>query len=219
MGVKRLVTSVTASFENFAHKIENHEAVANHVMQDVQAAAARLRVQIRRIEADVERRTASRDQLQRSAKRWQQRAIATPKDDETRALECLERAERARQDADVAQQQLARSEGLLSEVQSSLADVEARLGELKHRRNTLSSRDTRADVLSGTQGAAASEVAEAVFERWEQAVLEKEYLDVPAASAGVDQFERVYDESERAAALKARLASLRRAADESGEGQ
>ncbi|MFK7915260.1 MAG: PspA/IM30 family protein [Pseudomonadales bacterium] len=217
MRVKQLVTSVTASFDQFVSKVENHEAVANHVMQDVQAAAARLRVQIRRIEADVERRVASRNRLRDDAERWQQRAVAAAQDEEARALECLERAERAREDSDIAQQQLERSEGLLAEVQSSLEDVESRLAELKHRRNTLSSRDTRADVLSTTQGGSVEEAAEAVFERWEQAVLEKEYQEVPITATGTDSFERAYDKAERTAALKSRLASLRAATGNSGE--
>lgn len=217
MRVRNLVTSVTASFDQFVNKVENHEAVADHVLKDVQAAAARLRVQIARIQADVDRRQTARDDLKANAQRWRQRAIDTPVEDEARALECLERAERAARDSEIAQEQLQRSEGLLAQVQSSLQDVEGRLADLKHRRNTLSSRNVRADVLTSAHGDSVQDAAEAVFERWEQAVTEKEYQDVPAASTGPDSFERAYDDAEHSAGLKARLAELRGATGNTGE--
>lgn len=209
MRVKQLVTSFTATFDQFAKKIENHEAVAEHVIADVRAAAARLRVQSGRVQADIDRRTAVRDEALQAAKRWQQRALAVPADQEAQAIECLRRAEQASKDARIADAQIARCEGLLDEVQAAQRDVETRLADLKHRSNTLASRTARADVLAYSQDLGFTDETDAVFERWEQAVLEKEYLDAGAGSAATDRFERDFDQAEHAAALKARLDALR----------
>ena len=45
MRLKRLVATVSAGFEDFVAKVENHEAVADCIIDEVRQAAARVRVQ------------------------------------------------------------------------------------------------------------------------------------------------------------------------------
>ena len=74
MRLKRLVTSVGASFEQFVNKVENQEAVAESVIRDVRASAAKLKVQMGGVNAQTERLRERRDRLTEDVGRWRQRA-------------------------------------------------------------------------------------------------------------------------------------------------
>lgn len=219
--VKNLVTSFTATFDQFAKRVENHEAVAENVLADVRKAAARLRVQAGRIQADIDRRRNTQKTALQSAEQWRKRALSQPEAGKEQAIECLRRAEQAQHAADSTDQQIARCEGLLAEVQSAQRDVEARLVDLKLRKSALASRDARVDALSVSYDPILCEEVDAVFERWEHAVIEKEYLDGSSCaisdSPGArmdDRFERDFERAETDAALEATLAALKAEADE-----
>lgn len=210
MRVKQWVASVTASFDQFVSKIENHEAVADSVIADVRKGAARLRAQRSRIEAELARTRAALGQAERSAAVWQQRAVALPVEEESRALECLARAEQETARAAHAEQQIEQSEAVISDISQALTDVEAQLQQLKLKKSTLSSRNTRADVLAASQDFGFREEVDSVFERWEQSVIEKEYCESVPLAGGTDSFEQPFAKAERLAALKERLSELRK---------
>lgn len=210
MRVKQWVASVTASFDQFVSKIENHEAVADSVIADVRKGAARLRAQRSRIEAELGRTRAAEAQAVRNAKTWQQRAVALPEEEESRALECVSRAEQELARAEHARAQIAQSETVIADISSALSEVESQLQRLKLKKSTLASRTTRADVLAVSQEFGFREEVDSVFERWEQSVIEKEYAEDMPPVAGADPFEQPFAQAEREADLKARLTELRK---------
>ena len=206
MRLKRLVASVGASFEQFVNKVENHEAVAESVIRDVRAAAAKMKVQMAGVNARAESLRERRDRLAEDAGRWRTRAKRFATEDEDRALECLRRMKRA--DAEQAQVigQLAQYEALGEELKDRLAAVEARLSDLQLKRTALSSRSARAQVMGAADQDPLSD-ANAVFERWEMAVIEDEYLD-DVVEGRSDALERELDAAEEREQLKAALEAL-----------
>ncbi len=210
MKVKQWVASVTASFDEFVSKIENHEAVAESVIADVRKAAARLRSQRSRLQSELARTRTNAERARQAATTWEKRALSLPQEEETRALECVARAEQESARAAAAEQQIIQSEAVIADIDRALSDVEAQLTELKLRKSTLSSRNTRADVLAAGQGFVQREDVDSVFERWEQTVIEKEYAEDATPVSSVDEFEQPFATAERASALKQRLAALRK---------
>lgn len=206
MRLKRLVTSVGASFEQFVNKVENHEAVAESVIRDVRATAAKLKVQMGGVNAQTERLRARRDGLAEDAERWRQRAKRIAREDESRALECLRRMKRAEAERAQVGNQFAQYEALTDKLKDRLAAVEARLSDLQLKRAALSSRSARAGVMSTRDQDSLSD-ANAVFDRWEMAVIEDEYLD-EVVEGRSDALEHELNAAEEREDLKAALEEL-----------
>ena len=208
MRLKRLVTSVGASFEQFVNKVENHEAVAESVIRDVRASAAKLKVQMGGVNAQAERLRERRDKLAEDAGRWRERAKRFAAEDEDRAMECLRRMKRSEAEQAQVVDQLAQYEDLGEKLKDRLAAVEARLSDLQLKRTALSSRSARAQVMGAGDQDPLSDV-NAVFDRWEMAVIEDEYLDEVVGSKS-DALERELDAAEEREQLKAALDELKK---------
>ncbi len=208
MRLKRLVASVGASFEQFVNKVENHEAVAESVIRDVRAAAAKLKVQMGGVNAQADRLRERRDGLADDAERWRERARRFANEDEERALECLRRMKRAEAEQGQVVSQLAQYDALGEKLKDRLATVEARLSALQLKRTALSSRSARAQVVGAADQEALSDV-NAIFDRWEMAVIEDEYLDEVVGGDG-DRLERELDAAEEREQLMAALEDLRK---------
>ena len=208
MRLKRMVASVGASFEQFVNKVENHEAVAEAVIRDVRASAAKLRVQMGGVMAQTERLRTRRDGLAEDAGRWRERARRFATVDEDRALECLRRMKRAEVEQAQATDQLAQFETLGDKLKDRVAAVEARLSEMQLKRTALSSRSARAQVMAAGNQDTLSDV-NAVFDRWEMAVIEDEYLD-EVVDRESDALGRELDAAEEREQLKAALEELKK---------
>lgn len=211
MRLKRLVASVGASFEQFVNKVENHEAVAESVIRDVRAAAAKLKVQMGGVNAQSDRLRERRDSLAHDAERWRDRAKRFAKEDEDRALECLRRMKRAEAEHAQVVDHLAQYEALAEKLKDRLAAVEARLSTLQLKRTALSSRSARAQVVGATDQESVSDV-NAIFDRWEMAVIEDEYLEEVVIGDG-DSLERELDAAEEREQLLAALEELKKEGD------
>ena len=208
MRLKRLVASMGASFEQFVNKVENHEAVAESVIRDVRAAAAKLKVQMGGVNAQAERLRERRDRLAEDAGRWRERAKRLAMEDEERALECLRRMKRAEAEQAQAVDQLGQYEALCEKLKDRLAAVEARLSDLQLKRTALSSRGARAQVMGAADQHSMPDL-NAVFDRWEMAVIEDEYLDEVSGGES-DRLERELDATEEREQLKAALEELKK---------
>ena len=207
MRLKRLAASMGASFEQFVNKVENHEAVAESVIRDVRAGAAKLKVQMGGVNAQSERLRERRDSLAEDAGRWRARAKRFATEDEDRALECLRRMKRAEAERTQVADQLAQYEALGEKLKDRLAAVEARLSDLQLKRTALSSRSARAQVMGTSDQDPMSDV-NAVFDRWEMAVIEDEYLDEVVGGES-DALGRELDAAEEREQLKAALEELK----------
>lgn len=208
MKVKRIVASVGASFEQFVNKVENHEAVADVAIRDVRASAAKLKVQLGRINAEVDRLRERRDTLVADSARWRERAKQFATKDEERALACLGRMERTTTEAGRMADQLSRHEALADKLKDRLAAVEAQLSDLQLKRTALSSRSARAQVM-GTANQEATAEAQDVFARWETAVVEDEYLEGVVLDES-DPLERELDAADAKKRLQLALEELKR---------
>lgn len=179
MKVKRIVASVGASFEQFIAKMENHDAVAKCVIQDIRQSAARIRSECNRVQARVERNRLECQRIENEISQWQTRAkkcIAQQKD-EAKALECIRQVKLLEKNLLQQQEQREQSEKLQATLQKNLHDIEHKLEALESKRATLSSREARSSVVSKLNNGAAEGAPLEVFERWEMEVMSNEYAD------------------------------------------
>ena len=220
MRIKRLIASVSAGFDDFVNKVENHEAVADCVIDDLRKATARVRVQQGRVEAQIARFEQRSTRLEEDEERWNQRAVAMADSDEAKALECVRRGQVAARERETLKGQIAEHRKVADELKSRLADLEQRLADFQLKRTSLSSRAARAQTLRATEGVCVSESVDAMFERWETAVLTDEYRD-GLVGESADTLDREFRDEEEAVDLRARLDELKRgnAGSNAGKGK
>ena len=217
MKIKRLFTSINASFDDFVTGVENHEAVAAGAIADVRKAAARLRAQKGQLDAQISRQRNQAKVLSAREDRWQKRAADCANDDPEQGLLCLRQRDAAATALEQLNAQISEQTQLAAELASSLTQVESRLGELQNRRTALTSRGARANVMAKVATPTLSTDVDELFERWEVAILQEEYRDTSAGMAPVDfgdaqadELDRTMQSAERDAELKAELALLQK---------
>ena len=215
MKIKRLFTSINASFDDFVTGVENHEAVAAGVIADVRKAAARLRAQKSQLDAQIGRQRSQAKVLAARQDRWQKRAADCAQDDPEQGLVCLRHRDAAASALEQLSTQIDEQTQLAAELASSLTQVESRLGELQNRRTALTSRGARANVMAKVSTPNLNTDVDELFERWEVAVLQEEYRDTSAGlaladlgTAQADELDRTLQSAERDAELQAELALL-----------
>lgn len=221
MKLKRLVTSLNASFEGFVSGVENHDAVAQSAINDVRKVAAKLRVQQGQLAGRARRLVEAEQALTRKRDRWQTRAQDFAEHDPEQALQCLRNRDSVDQQLAQTNEQLTQQRSLCEQLAGNLAQVEQRLSDLQHKRIALSSREARTSVLAKTAGLETQSNIDEMFERWEVAVLQGEYREgdvldgscdakVDEMTTGsVDQLDNLLQREERDRQLRAELERLR----------
>lgn len=209
MRFKHIVTSISASFDDLVSKIENHEAVADVTIQDVRAAAAKIRTQLNITRQRTETLQNQEQNLIQDCARWQARALQCGSGDQERALRCVQALEQVEQHKIANARQLQENLQLQKELQRHLQKIEQRLVELQRKRESLSARAALNKVTRHVEKTLPGCDPEAVFARWEQSVLTDEYAQFPLADAMPEQeLDREFRQRETQERLEARLAEL-----------
>jgi phage shock protein A len=203
---KRLFVSVRAQINEVADDFENHEAVAEAAIRDLEKAVARTRVQVSRLDRELKALDERRAALGQDAALWAERAVRVRGADETRALECVRRLEAAERDAARAAESHRETLALRQQIQAELDRQTARLEEAKRRKTLLSSRQYRAECVHVSEPGAGTIPLDDLFDRWEirLSATELDAPDRPPADTLAFDFER----EEKARALRDRLDRL-----------
>lgn len=210
--IKRLAASISAGIEEVVTKLENHEAVADCMLEDLRRGVAQIRVQQSRIDAQAKRTAKQLAATEADEQRWNERALQLADTDENKALQCVQRAEHSAKSAANLREQLTAHQATVDELGARIIEMEAKLSELTLKRATLSSRELRARTGRTALNPEGLDSANQLFERWETSVMTEEYaggLDTLGGNIATDVLEREFSEAENQAALKARLAELK----------
>ncbi|MEM6531968.1 MAG: PspA/IM30 family protein [Myxococcota bacterium] len=203
---KRWSVSIRTRLDDVIGQIENHEAVVDEVIRDVHRAAARARVQLRRVQRDGSALRTRLEEERRAVVDWRARAART--EDETRALECLRRAKRAERNANGLATRRAEHERAEKQLTGDVRAIESRLSELRERRNLMQTRQSRAEAVSVVRAPEDSLCSlDDVFDRWDSRITEMEI--VTGHGEPSDAFEDEFVTHEEEAELRAELQDLR----------
>jgi phage shock protein A len=189
-------------------QVENHEALATSALKDLEQGVARSRVQLMRVERDGRSLRQALDEEREAAVRWRDRARR--EEHEARALECLRRHKRAESRVSELSHNQAEHERIEQALKRDVQTLERRLVELRQQRNTMRTRQSRAEAFSVAQGQGDVESGEIgqIFERWETRVAESEVAS-GCLVASIDSFDDEFLDAEEAASLKLELAALK----------
>jgi phage shock protein A len=214
--LKRWTSTVTSTVDGWVARLENHDALVDAALADLQRTNARARVQLTRVRRDGEALRRRRDEAFAQAEQWRQRART--RSQESEALECLRRHHLQRAEAARLTERLDEHARHLEGLERDVAELERRASLLRERRNVMRSRQARADALQLVED---SELRcggsiEGIFDRWEERVVAFE-IDGSVLDTR-DAFERGLDDQESESRLRAELAALHAERCEDGEG-
>ena len=206
--IKRWTHGFVASIDSMIVQVENHEALVTSALRELEHGVARSKVQLLRVERDGKAIKQALEEEREAATRWRERAQR--EQDEARGLECLRRHKRSQ--ARVSELGTAQIEHQRVEAQlkRDVQTLERRLVELRQQRNTMRTRQSRAEAFSAVQGSGDVESGEIgqIFERWETRVAESEVAS-GCLVASLDGFDEEFLDAEEAASLKLELYALK----------
>jgi len=204
---KRWTHGVVASIDSLIVQVENHEAQVSSTLRELEQGVARSKVQLMRVERDgVALKQALAEETE-AAGRWRDRA--TREAQEARALECLRRHNRSQSRTLELSHNQAEHARVELQLKRDIQILEQRLFELRQQRNTMRTRQSRAEAFSVVHGGGVEngEIG-AILERWETRVAETEVAS-GCLSASLDSFGDEFLDAEELAALKLELNDLR----------
>jgi len=206
--IKRWTHGFVASIDSMIVQVENHEALATSALRDLEQGVARSRVQLMRVERDGRSLRQALDDEREAAARWRDRARR--EENEARALECLRRHKRSEARVSELNHNQAEHERIEQQLKRDVQTLERRLVELRQQRNTMRTRQSRAEAFSVAQGQGDVESGEIgqIFERWETRVAESEVAS-GCLVASLDSLDDEFLDAEEAASLKLELAALK----------
>ncbi len=206
--IKRWTHGFVASIDSMIVQVENHEALVGSALRELEHGVARSKVQLLRVERDGKALTQALSEEREAATRWRERARR--EQDEARALECLRRSKRSEGRVSELARNLGEHEHVEQQLKRDVQALERRLGELRQQRNTMRTRQSRADAFSVVQGQGDVERGEIgeIFERWETRVAESEVTS-GCLVASVDSLDEELLDAEEHASLKLELRALK----------
>ena len=211
MRIKALLATFGASFDDMVRKIENHEAVADCVIQEVRESAARIRSQLNISQARTSKLQQKEKQLEVDCVRWRERALSCRDTDEEKALRCIQSLKHSQRTLENLRLQLSENQNLSADLETHLFNVEQKLSEIQGKKESLSARSARNKVESYALRNLDVSANEGIFDRWETQVMTDEYRTTawsPSTSGPSDSLDREFRNIEDREALLLELSDL-----------
>jgi phage shock protein A len=205
---KLMTTSFVAKIDGLIAQIENHEAQVTSALKDLEQGTSRSKVQLVRVERDGAALRQALAEETEAVERWRERAKR--EEGQERALECLRRSKRSAARTGELTAQIAEHERVEQQLRRDVQTLERRLVELRQQRNTMRTRQSRAEALQVVQGSGDRDGTEigAIFERWEMRVTESEIAS-GCVTTGGDSLEEEFSTAEEEAELRSELRALK----------
>jgi len=170
---KKLAVSIQANAENIAGKLENHEAVAQSMIADMEKSVAHARVHFMKVQTDRKKVESKLLHITKDLALWKTRARQVSTIDKNRAIECVKRVKNCQ--GDIARLENDKKELYITEkkLQSNLAVLGQKLAEIKRKKHSLSCRQSCVDALGSSkkvENLHGDDLIE-TFERWETDVM------------------------------------------------
>ncbi len=206
--LKRIFVSIKSQIDHVADDFENHEALADAAIQDLQALATKTRLHLHKVTKMAEQYLKNKQELEQQAHLWKERALKVKQKDEQKALQCVKRLRQTQQQIALLEQQCQQSTAQEAKIRDDLNAIQEQLQVLKNKKEILAARQNRAgihEVLLDSRGNPLSD-AKNIFDRWEGSVVSAEY-DAPE-NIDTDSFATEFEQEEDELALKMMLDEL-----------
>lgn len=202
---RRVVTTVSSSFDWVVTQLENHEALVASAIREMQVGGRKAKSQLARVRADGVRIRTRLAELHQASTRWEERARRVALEDEGKALECLKRRNSVAKELAQLEVQELEHRKLESQLEQDLLQMESRIDELRRKKNQFAARETRQAVLKSQASDNVGLIGELdeIFERWEDKISQCEPVILSS-----DDFESDFVKDEEKEQLERELQRL-----------
>lgn len=209
----RWSTSFVAHINAMIQKVENHEALADVTIEDMQRAAGRAKAHLQRVSRETTSLQRSIHEQERDIELWQTRALAIAEQDRDKARACIARKRDAERKRDHLEHRYQEQRAAQETLGADLKHITERIEDLKRKRQVLQSRQSRNEAVRAVHAIDNGQSCiDDVFDRWEFSIIEQESVH------GLDRdlqdpLEEDFIREEEAQAIDAELDSLLASSD------
>ena len=205
---KRLSTTLVSRVDQVVGEIENHDAVIQATLDEMRKKIAQAKVnlaQVQREEAKLKQKIETRKNDQQ---RWRERAVSSAKNDEAKALTCLQRSQQCEKEAARLKQSLDTYQQTSQQLSDDIAQSEAQLAELSQKQTLMRARQSSSAALNASNKTIDDEnrQLEDTFDRWEVKVCQAEMRN--DSHPMIDPIEQAFVAEEQQDELRQQLAEL-----------
>lgn len=203
--LKRWTASIATSFDWVISQVENHEALVNGAMREMQQAAAKAKGQLARVRRDGSAMRERLTELQKAQKLWEERAISIHESDRDKALECIRRKKRAETEITALERHIEEHGRIEKQLAQDMEAIHSRIAELKRKKNAFAARQYRAEAMQAGPSEDIGLITEIdeIFDRWDSKLAQCEPYE-----SGADSFEEEFVQEEEQQDLQAELEEL-----------
>ena len=195
--IKKIFISIKSQIDSIADDFENHEALAEAAIKDLQQLAVTTRHHGYRVSKMVKQYKEQLNELETEATVWSERAIKVRDDDEQKALQCVKRLRSVKQQIEQINKQLHASENQEASIKNDQNAINEQLLQLKTKKEMLAARQNRSHLQKTIQEGSVSNIdIQGVFDRWEGSVVGNEYQTYEEIDPLSSTFEKQEDELE-----------------------
>jgi phage shock protein A len=199
---------MNAHINSLIDQVENHEAVAEAALGEIQESLLKAKFQLRRIQNEQKKLQEKIHQCRDEESKWRERAIRSEKEDRERAIECVRRMKKLQDETATLTQQANEHAQLERQLTSDVNAIEAKFDELKRRRSALAARESRAEAFQSVHRNQSGRQVEDAFERWERTVMRTEISAETSSPESVDSLTEQFSSEEERKDLEAMLSEL-----------
>ncbi|MEE9425639.1 MAG: hypothetical protein V3V18_11795 [Methylococcales bacterium] len=218
--VKRLFISIKQQIENVAEDFEDHQALINAAIVELDEVGATTQIQLNRTRNELTNYEKQIKEIETESTLWADRARKLHTEDENKALDCVKRIKVLQNQSQRLAEQIDHSIEVERHLIKNLSAINDKRSELKIRKDNLNSRQNRtvADQLMVHSENGVVTQADKILDRWENRVVSKEYRTQQTQHAEhldtVDSLQDQFEQEEEMESLKNMLDQLTKPANQ-----
>ena len=208
--IRRITTTIKASFDGIIGKLENHDALASAAIAEAEQSSGRAKAQLWRVKQDGAAIQKRLNDLQQQAALWEDRARKSRALDEEKAIECLRRRQRYLTEVSRIEGEFHDHQKLEKQLEGGLTIVEQKINTLRQQRNLMRTRESHAEarrIANSVESSVASDI-DSIFDRWETQIIGAEQQRNNMMSIQEDPLEDSFASEEERKVLKTLLDSF-----------
>ncbi len=199
---KRLIISVKSQIDQATEGLENHEALAEAAIQEMEALRQHTGRQLFRLRKSLSREQAMVHTLEEEIVRWAERAIRIRPRDEDKALACIRRMKETETRKQSHLDALTKIKRQLEQTQKDLSRIESKLDSMRNRKLLLAAQQSHGQThtLLRTPELEKPDL-EAIFDRWEDTVADFCVTEEPPQEPDLEEEFRMEEEQAECKAI------------------
>lgn len=221
--VKRLFISIKQQIENVAEDFEDHQALINAAIVELNEVGATAQTQLNRTRNELVGYEKKIKEIETESTLWADRARKLHTEDESKALDCVKRIKALQSQSQRLAEQVDQSIEAERHLLKDLNAINDKRSELKARKDNLSSRQNRtvADQLMAHSENGVVTQADKILDHWENRVVSNEYRTQQTHHAErldtVDPLQHQLEQEEEMESLKNMLDQLTKPTDQTDQ--